>query len=95
MSRDDYEARILEKHKVELNFDSQVCKGAKIADISREKIFAFIKKARQERGLGINPNAALPDILNRLKLTTKDKKITNAAVLLFGKDPQKFFCRPN
>ncbi|MBI4388151.1 MAG: putative DNA binding domain-containing protein [Candidatus Omnitrophica bacterium] len=91
MSKEEYEDRILNKHKTELNFDSQTCQGAKIADISRAKIFAFIQKAKQERGLDINPNAALPDILSRLKLTTKDKKITNAAVLLFGKDPQKFF----
>lgn len=91
MSKEEYEDRILDKHKLELNFDSQVCKGAKIADISKEKVLTFIKKARQERRLDLNPNAPLLDILSRVKLTTKDKKITNATVLLFGKDPQKFF----
>ncbi|MBI4431534.1 MAG: putative DNA binding domain-containing protein [Candidatus Omnitrophica bacterium] len=90
MSKDEYEGRILEKHKEELNFDSQICKGAKIADISKEKLIAFVKKAKQERGLGINPKASVTDILKKLKLT-KHKKITNAAILLFGHDPQDFF----
>lgn len=91
MSKAEYERLILEKHKAELSFDSQPCKGAKAADISKEKLLAFIKKAKEERGLGVSPQAPVMDILSRLKLTTKDKKITNAAILLFGKDPQDFF----
>ena len=91
MGKEEYERLILDKHKAELNFDSQACKGAKVVDISKEKLIAFIKKAKQERGLGVNLNASVMGILNRLKLTTKDKKITNAAILLFGKDSQKFF----
>lgn len=91
MAKEEYERLILEKHKADLIYDSQVCKGAGVGDISKEKLIAFVKKAREERGLGIKPNASVPDILNKLKLTIKDKKITNAAVLLFGKDPQQFF----
>lgn len=91
MGKGEYEKSILDKHKAELNFDSQACKGAKVADISKEKLLAFIKKAKEERGLGVSPKAPVLDILSRLKLTTKDKKITNAAILLFGKDPQDFF----
>ncbi|MBI3316767.1 MAG: putative DNA binding domain-containing protein [Candidatus Omnitrophica bacterium] len=91
MGKEEFERVILDRHKTELNFDSQVCKGAKIADISGEQIIAFVKKAKQEGRLDLNPNAPVLDMLKRLKLTTKDKKITNAAVLLFGKDPQKFF----
>ncbi len=90
MGKDEYEGLILEKHKTELDFDSQICKGAKIQDISREKIIAFIKKAKKERGLNINPSAPISEILKRLKLI-KDNKITNAAIVLFGKDPQDFF----
>ncbi len=90
MSKVEYEGLILEKHKAELNFDSKICKSAKIRDISKEKLADFVKKAKQQRGLDINPNASSKEILDRLKLT-KDKKITNGAMLLFGKDPQKFF----
>jgi len=90
MGKEEYEQLILEKHKAELNFDSRVCKGARLTDISKEKLMAFVKKAKQERGLDIKSDASVTGILNRLKLT-KDKKLTNAAVLLFGKDPQDFF----
>ena len=90
MSKAEYERLILKKHKAELNFDSQICKSAKIKNISKEKLADFVKKAKQQRGLDVNPNASAKEILDRLKLT-KDKKITNAAILLFGQDPQDFF----
>ena len=90
MGKDEYERLIVEKHKAELNFDSQVCKGAKISDISKEKITAFLKRAKEKRGLDINPNTPVMEILKRAKVI-KDKKITNGVILLFGKDPQRFF----
>ena len=90
MSKDEYEGLILEQHKDQLRLDNQVCKGAKIADISKEKLVDFVKRAKQERGLGIDLSASITEMLSRLKLI-RDKKITNAAVLLFGKDSQKFF----
>jgi len=33
----------------------------------------------------------IPSILSNLKLITNDNKIKNAAILLFGKDPLRFF----
>ena len=38
MSKDEYERSILEKHKEELQFDSQVCTEAGLKDINRERI---------------------------------------------------------
>ena len=90
MGKDEYERLIVEKHKIELNFDSQLCKGAKISDISRGKITAFLKRAKEKRGLDIDPNASVLEILKRAKVI-KDQKITNGVILLFGKDPQRFF----
>lgn len=90
MGKDEYEERIFEKHKGKLYFDEQICKDAKITDISKEKISAFVKKAKQERGLSIDPGSSVTDILRKLKLV-KDGKMTNAAILLFGKDTQDFF----
>lgn len=90
MGKEEFERLILYKHKTELNFDSQVCKGAKIADINEGKIIVFIKKAKEVRGLDISPKVPVPEVLRKLKLI-RDNKITNAAVLLFGKDPQRFF----
>jgi ATP-dependent DNA helicase RecG len=90
MSKDEYERLILEKHKDKLHFDGQVCKSAKISDISTEKLKAFVKKAKAERGLSVDAGASITDILKKLKLIKADK-LTNAAILLFGKDTPSFF----
>ncbi len=89
MSKDEYERLILEKHKEKLRFDNQICEGASLENIDEKKVRWFLKKARTERGLDINENLLIEEILMRLKLT-QDKKLTNAAILLFGK-PQDFF----
>lgn len=90
MAKDEYERLILEKHADKLHFDEQICKDAKISDISEEKIKSFVKKAKTQRGLSVDPNLSVTDILRKLKLI-KDGKLTNAAILLFGKDTQDFF----
>jgi len=90
VSKDEYERLILEKHKEELRFDSQVCIEAGIKDIAREKIEWFIKEAKRQRRLDADDSLSTEEILERLKLT-KEKGLTNAALLLFGKYPQNFF----
>jgi len=90
MSKDEYERIVLEKHKGKQYFDEQICKDAKISDISREKLLAFVKEAKKERGLSIDADLSVTEILRKLKLV-KDGKLTNAAILLFGKDTQDFF----
>ena len=90
MSKDEYEKTIIEKHREELRFDNQVCKEARLSDINRDKVRVFLKKAKSERGLDVNPDLPIKEILMRLKLM-KDGKLTNSAVLLFGNNPQNFF----
>lgn len=90
MSKEEYERRILEKYKEKLYFDSQVCKEAKLKDINEEKLKWFIKEAKKHRALDIDEDLPIYEILKRLKLI-KDGKLTNAAILLFGKNPQQFF----
>jgi ATP-dependent DNA helicase RecG len=90
MSKDEYERIILEKHKDKLYFDSQICKGATLADIDNIKIKRFLERASFERRLEINPNITPKEALGKLNLIKKDK-LTNGAILLFGKNPQKFF----
>jgi len=89
MSKDEYERLILEKHKEKLRFDNQICEGARLEDINEKKVRWFLKKAKTERGLDIEENLPIEEILMRLKLT-RNKKLTNAAILLFGKS-QDFF----
>ncbi len=50
----------------------------------------FLRKAKFERRLDISSNISIREALERLNLI-KNNKLTNAAVLLFGRNPQKFF----
>lgn len=90
MSKDEYERLILEKYKGKLCFDSQICKEAKSKDINKERLLWFLKEARTHRGLDIEERISAEEILEKLKLF-KEGKLTNAAILLFGANPQKFF----
>jgi len=71
-------------------WDEQVCEGANLKDIDEEKVRQFLERARFERRLDIAPGISIRETLERLNLI-KNSKLTNAAVLLFGKNPQKFF----
>jgi ATP-dependent DNA helicase RecG len=70
-------------------WDERVCEGAALDDIDEEKIGWFLRKAKRERRLNIDPSIPVKEALNRIDLL-KDGKLTNAAVLMFGKNPQKF-----
>jgi len=90
MSKTEYERAILEKHKDAVRFDIQINTKAQFDDIDNDKAVAFIKKARTERGLDIEPALPIKEILTRLILT-RENKLTNSALLLFGKSPQDYF----
>ncbi len=85
---EELEKIILDKKKT--YWDSEICEGAKLDDIDDEKVKWFFREARNQRGLRIPENASIRDILVRLHLL-KDKGLTNAAVLLFGKEPHQFY----
>jgi len=90
MGKDEYERSILEKHKDKLYFDSQICKEATLADIDKEKIKWFLKKTKAERNLNIDYSTSSVEALKRLNLLI-DNKPTNTAILMFSKNPQRFF----
>jgi predicted HTH transcriptional regulator len=71
-------------------FDERICAGAKISDIDQEKVKWFLRIAREERKFPISPSSSVTDTLIHLNLV-RDGKLTNAAILLFGKNPHKFF----
>ena len=73
-----------------VKFDSQVCNGATLEDIDKKKLNWFLSEAKHKRGLEIPENTSVKEALMRLNLS-RDGKITNAAILLFGKNPQNFF----
>jgi len=71
-------------------WDEEVCEGATLGDIDKEKVRGFINEARKQRGLDIKEDTSIKEALMRLKLLKKAKP-TNAALLLFGKNPDYFF----
>ncbi len=83
LSAKELESMILKKNKDKLRWDIDVCKDAKLSDIDETKIKSFVKTC----GLTyIN----LSNTLEKLKLVS-DGMLLNAAVILFGKEPQSFF----
>ena len=70
-------------------FDTAICQGASLKDFSVEKIRMFIKIAREARGFPFREKAPVIEVLEHLNLLKKGKP-TNAAILLFGKRPQRF-----
>ena len=71
-------------------WDERVCGDANLEDIKEEKVKTFLKIAKEERNLKIGENIPTKEALRKLKLVKEDK-LTNAAILLFGKEPQRFF----
>jgi len=73
-----------------IRFDDQICENATIDDIDDKKLRWFLRMAKSERNVDADPETPITEALERLKLI-KDGKLTNASILLFGKNPQKFF----
>jgi ATP-dependent DNA helicase RecG len=71
-------------------FDYRPEQRARMEDIDTDALYEFLETANSVRNL--NENLMLPAemILQKLDLITKEG-MTRAAVLLFGKNPQKFF----
>jgi len=88
MSKGEIEKLILEREKI--YWDEQICKGASLKDIDEKKVKWFLRKAKYERNFDIETETPVKEVLGRLELM-KNVKLTNAAILLFGKNPQKFF----
>lgn len=70
-------------------FDTTACDGAKLANLSRKRVDWFLETARRERKFRLRAGTATKALLTHLNLLA-DRKPTNAAVLLFGADPQRF-----
>ncbi len=79
---------ITNEHRV-TSWDEQVIEEANFEDIDDRKVANFLKLASIKRNLDLDPKTPKKEALNRLELT-KDGKLTNAALLLFGLNPQKF-----
>lgn len=70
-------------------FDASACPGATLADLSAEKVRWFLRTARHERGYALAEFTPLRQALTHLNLLDHGHP-SHAAVLLFGKHPQRF-----
>ena len=70
-------------------FDASPHAKASLRNISKDVIDWFLKRAREERKFPLTPGTPTKDVLEHLNLVEKGKP-TNAALLLFSGNPQKF-----
>lgn len=73
-------------------WDKQINSSVNLKDINTAKVKTFLHSAEIERNVIFEGIKSSSNILNQLKLIEKNK-VTNAAILLFGKNPQKEFYR--
>ncbi len=92
ISKAEYERTILEKYKDELRFDKQICEGASLENIDqntvswfRERYEFLIKRSLHLSGIELIKS------LGCLAEIEKELRPTNAGILLFGKNSQKFY----
>ena len=71
------------------SFDATACPKASREDIDVENVTRFIRDARRARQFPLTEHTPSEDLLKHLNLLDDDRP-TNAAVLLFGKAPQRF-----
>ena len=70
-------------------FDAAPCLKATLADLDEEKMSVFLRRARSARNFPLPQEATPMEILAHLNLLHEGSP-THAAVLLFGRQPQRF-----
>ena len=72
-------------------FDAAFDTNATLEDLDEDKMHEFIVTARAKRNFPLPENSTPTKLLTHLSLMDDKGRISNSAVLLFGKRPQKFF----
>jgi ATP-dependent DNA helicase RecG len=70
-------------------FDGASCEKATLDDLDEERMRRFVREARRARGFPLSEEVAKEELLTHLNLLN-DGRTTNAAILLFGHQPQRF-----
>jgi len=71
-------------------FDAAINDSANIGDLGEDKIKHFVRLAKAKRGFPLSVESAPEIILTHMDLLD-NSRISNAAILLFGTKPQRFF----
>lgn len=70
-------------------FDAAPCRGATLTDLDDERMATFVRRARQARSFPLPEEVTPTELLTQLNLLANGTP-SNAAVLLFGRQPQRF-----
>lgn len=70
-------------------FDAAPCPAATLADLDPERMTWFLREARRARAFPLSEQATPEELLTHLNLLNAGRP-THAAVLLFGRQPQRF-----
>jgi ATP-dependent DNA helicase RecG len=70
-------------------WDRDICAGATLADIDPALVKSYLTRARQVRQIDLDPDTPVETALDSLELLN-DGRLTNAAILFFGRNPQRF-----
>ena len=82
---------LIEKELIRVGpFDTSLHPTATLLDIDEKKVRHFVAVARSKRGFKLDEIASIEEILVHLNLMNEGK-FTNSSLLLFGKEPQRFF----
>lgn len=71
-------------------FDAALHAEAGLDELDSEKVMNFVRIARSKRGFPLPEESPMSTVLSHLNLILENR-ITNAAILLFGKQPQRYF----
>ena len=70
-------------------FDASCCSGATLDDLNVEGMYRFVRVTRRSRRFPLPEETPPADLLRHLYLLNRGR-LTNSAVMLFGRDPQRF-----
>lgn len=70
-------------------WDRDICPGATLDEIDPNLVKSYLTRARQVRQIDLDPDTPVETALDSLELLVKGIP-TNAAILFFGRNPQKF-----
>lgn len=82
--------RQLMRESQPFRWDQHTLAKAKLSEIDPTRVKSFLRKVEEERNTVFEGSRSVPDVLSKLHLL-KGGKLTPAALLLFGKEPQGRF----
>ena len=91
MSQHRYEQCIVQRGQLNHNWEEYLAKDYTLDDLDHEEIRRTVKEGVDKNRIGTEAlNYSIEQILTNFQLMKHDK-LTNAAVVLYAKDPAKFF----